>query len=299
MNALLQDGSREGSPLMRGFVFGIVLALCAGPGAIAAKAGAVHGPWTLGHGDLSVTYSGTGDAFGSEVHLHTGAVVDGETLTTDEHGEPSEIQIVVPVAANLRRIDNPTGFFEGGTGYDFTGSDFNATGATVGGNLWMLGGSADAAHYGTPFVGLSAEELTAAEWSGQISLVFSGLAFDGSAYGTTGGVFSFYSEELTAMWSSVGSFSQQSVGLVPGAGHIHGFMFFSQPGTYEVTLLANGTLVEGNAPVSGSSVYTFQVVPEPSSIALAGLGAAGVLAAGWRRRRRTAAQNSAAAERAR
>jgi len=40
-------------------------------------------------------------------------------------------------------------------------------------------------------------------------------------------------------------------------------------------------------------------VPEPSSIALAGLGAAGALAAGWRRRWRAAAENSAFAEAAR
>jgi hypothetical protein len=41
------------------------------------------------------------------------------------------------------------------------------------------------------------------------------------------------------------------------------------------------------------------LVPEPSSIALAGLGAAGALAAGWRRRRQTAAANSGFVEAAR
>ncbi|MFM8951893.1 MAG: PEP-CTERM sorting domain-containing protein [Planctomycetaceae bacterium] len=40
-------------------------------------------------------------------------------------------------------------------------------------------------------------------------------------------------------------------------------------------------------------------VPEPSSLALAGLGAAGVLTAGWGRRRRAAAQNSVLADIAR
>lgn len=37
-------------------------------------------------------------------------------------------------------------------------------------------------------------------------------------------------------------------------------------------------------------------VPEPSSVVLAGLGAAGALAAGWRRRRRATLRNSAAAD---
>lgn len=290
--------SREGSRVRRSVAAIYLAAIAAAVGSFTAEAGPVSGPWTLGHGDLSVTYSGSGAFFGSEVHLHAGAVVNGQTLTADEHGEPDEIQIVVPGSANLKRINNPTGFFEGQPdGYDFTGSDFDDTGATVGGNLWMLGGSADAGHYGTPFVGLSAEELTGADWSGPISLVFGGLSFDGSAYGTSGGVFSFYSEELVPLWTSLGG-SQLPISLNPGAGHTHGFMFFSQPGTYQVTLLSSGSSVTAGA-VTGSTVYTFQVVPEPSSIALAGLGAAGVLAAGWRRRRRAAAQNSAVAETAR
>jgi surface-anchored protein len=288
MNKLLQDESREGSRLVRGFVYGLVTAMLAGPGSMAVKADGIHGPWTLGHGDLSVTYSGTGTSFGSEVHLHSGAVVDGITVTgsAGEHGEPSEIQIVVPAAANLKRINNPTGFFEGAAeGYDFTGEDFNATGAAVGGNLWMLGGSSDAAHYGTPFVGLSAEELTAADWTGNISLTLGAVTFNGLAYGTTGGVFSFYSEELNPLWTSMGG-TQSSVSLVPGVGHVHGLMFFSQPGTYTVELLASGVLAEGGVPVAGSAVYTFQVVPEPSSIALAGLGVAGLAGAAVRRRMR-------------
>jgi len=299
MNKLLQDESCEGSRLACGFVCGIVLAIAVGSAPATARAGAVHGPWTLGHGDLSVTYSGTGTSFGSEVHLHSGAVVDGEVLTADEHGEPDEIQIVVPGSANLKRIDNPSGYFEGAAeGYNFTGTEFNATGAAVGGNLWVLGGSADAAHYGTPFVGLSAEEVTGTWNPNSISLTLGTVVFDGSAYGTTGGVFSFYSEELNPMWSSTGGFTQQSVSLTPGTGHTHGFMFFSQPGTYQVTLLASGLRADETA-VTGSAVYTFQVVPEPSSIALAGLGAAGALAAGWRRRRRAAGENSAFAEAAR
>lgn len=289
MIRLPQDDSREGSRLVRGFVCGLVMAMLAGAGSLVANAGEVHGPWTLGHGDLSVTYSGTGNSFGSEVHLHTGAVVDGDALTADEHGAANEIQIIVPAAANLRRISNPTGFFEGAAnGYDFAGTAFNATGAAVGGNLWMLGGSSDAAHYGTPFVGLSAKEVAGTWNPDSISLTLGVVTFDGSAYGTSGGVFSFYDDStLTAKWSSVGGgFTQQAVALVPGsAGHVHGLMFFSQPGTYTVELLASGTLSD-NTLVTGSAVYTFQAVPEPSSVALAGLGVAGLAGAALRRRMR-------------
>jgi surface-anchored protein len=249
--------------------------------------GDVEGPWTLGHGDLSVTYSGTGSVFGFEVHLHTGAVVDGVTVTgsNGEHGAPAEITIVTPASANLKRIDNPTGFFEGGTGYDFTGEDFDATGAAVGGNLWMLGSSADAAHYETPFVGLSAEELVPAEWDGNISYVLQSVTFDGTSYGTSGGILSFFNESLQPLWSSQGGFTQIPISLIPGDGHVHGFFFFSQPGVYEMTLLASGSLADPAGPVSGTGTFRFEVVPEPSSILLAGLGLCATIGAGLRRRR--------------
>jgi len=262
----------------------LVIGCVAGVGVARAGEDDVEGPWTLGHGDLSVEYDAADKKLEFELHLHEGAVVDGETLDDDAHGDPSEITIVVPASANLQRINNPTGFFDGASeGYDFTGSKFNVTGAAVGGNLWMLGGSADSAFYGTPFVGLSAEHLDSGDWDGQISFVLASVNFDGSAYGTTGGILSFFSEELDAVWSSQDGFLQQSISLTPGAGHEHGFFFFSQPGIYDMTLTASGTHdIEGL--VTGTGTFRFEVVPEPSSVMLAGLGLCVTVGLGLRRR---------------
>lgn len=302
MNRLLQDGSRKGLRAVHGFCVAGLAVAASLIAAVNAHAD-VTGLWTSGHGDLSVVHSGSASqtSFEFEVHVKQGAVVGGTTISgsAGEHGYPNQIQINVPATANLKRINNPDGFFEGvEDGYDFTGTAYDATGAAVGGNLWMLGGSGDAAHYRTPFVGLSAEEVSGTWDPESISLTLGTVGFDGSAYGTTGGVFSYYDDiTLTAKWSSVNDFEQQAVSLEPGTGHTHGLMFFSQPGTYQVTLLANGTLAgDPGIPVSGSAVYTFQVVPEPSSVALAGLGVAGVLAAGWRRRRRATGRISTATE---
>ena len=98
---------------------------------------------------------------------------------------------------------------------------------------------------------------------------------------------------LSAIGGTVGtgSFSLSS-------GHTHFNWGFSAPGIYTFGMQASYTDPTYGLLQSPVETYTFEVVPEPSSVVLAGLGAAGVLAAGWRGRR-TAARNSAAAKAAR
>ena len=74
---------------------------------------------------------------------------------------------------------------------------------------------------------------------------------------------------------------------VSANGHTHRTVFFTEPGLYQVGIQAAG--LNGGTSVSGSAVYSFQVVPEPSSLALAGLGAAALAVAARRRCRRRAA----------
>ncbi len=77
---------------------------------------------------------------------------------------------------------------------------------------------------------------------------------------------------------------------VPAEGHVHRTVFFTEPGLYQVGIQAAGLNgATGGTNVSGSAVYSFQVVPEPSSLALAGLGVAALAVAARRRCRRRAA----------
>jgi surface-anchored protein len=109
-----------------------------------------------------------------------------------------------------------------------------------------------------------------------------------------------FEDDLTPLWVLLAgdTFTGDAFEVGPDQ-HVHRVLAFTQPGLYEVGIRATA-LLGGATTVIGEGVYKFQAVPEPSSMALAGLGVAGALAAGWRRRRRqAAAAKSAFAETAR
>ena len=253
--------------------------------------------WTLGHGDIGVAFDPvtSGTTFEMEVHLHTGAVVSGSALPADGHYEPDAVTIAVPKSANLKAISTGSGQWGG----DTAGYDFVATGATLGvaegSNLWLLSfDGSDADFYQTPFLGWATEE-------GFVGNSFGNVTFTPYSFSSpTGGSMGIFEADLTPLWvllAGDSSFTGDSFEVAPDS-HVHRVLAFTQPGIYQIGIRAT-SLLDGATTVVGEGVYTFQVVPEPSSIALAGLGAAGALAAGWRRRRRAAGENSAFAEAAR
>lgn len=252
-----------------------LLRLCVIPTAlIALDAGSARAAvWTTGHGDIGVAYDPLDPtAFEMEVHAEPGAMVDGVEITNPagQAYEPGDVTIRVPATANLQRINNPTGFWSGlpNNGYDFTTSPYNALGVAVGSNLWVLSfDAADAAHYGTPFLGWATEEGFDGENFGTIT--FTPTSFTAPA----GGRMAIYNGTVQEWVLQAGdsTFTGDSFS-VPAEGHVHRTLFFTEPGTYQVGIQAAG--LNGATHVSGSGVYTFQVVPEPSTLALAALAAA-------------------------
>lgn len=241
--------------------------------------------WSTGHGDIGVAYDpAASTAFEMELHAEQGAVIDGVPIAnpTGQAFEPAAVTIRVPATANLQRINNPTGFWSGlpNNGYDFSGSAYNALGVPVGANLWVLSfDAADAAHYGTPFLGWATEEGFAGQNFGNVT--FTPTSFTAPA----GGTMAIY-DGSTQQWvlqAGDTSFTGDSF-AVAAESHVHRTLFFTQPGVYQVGIQAAG--LNGATQVSGSGVYTFQVVPEPSTGILALLAAAIPAVAGRLRRRR-------------
>lgn len=163
--------------------------------------------------------------------------------------------------------------------YTFTGAKGDVTvGASDLGQLWVTPESeVDADTAGMPFIGFSAEEL-AAPFTGSVTFTMTGFSYTGSGSGN------FYLfEDTDLFWDSTagpGSYGSFSVNV---GQHGHGEFGFSDAGLYAITLEASGN---NGSPIGGeSATFTFDVVPEPSTYALLGLG---TLALAWHLRRRKA-----------
>ena len=130
-----------------------------------------------------------------------------------------------------------------------------------------------------PFLGFGTEELTAADWSGNITLSLKAISGPGtfSVWGVSG----FGAPELK-MSSVNGISADDRLLLVPGS-HGHFNVGFSAPGDYRVTLEASGNHLIDGLRTSDPATYRFQVVPEPSTWALA-LTGVGVSALAFHRR---------------
>jgi surface-anchored protein len=133
------------------------------------------------------------------------------------------------------------------------------------------------------FLGFGAEELEEGLFAGNlVNLRLHSVSGPGHF-----AVFDFdsFGNPLVIMNSRDGFSAADTFGAAPG-GHSDMNWAFSELGTYTVNFEASGTLVDGGVFTSSGPVgYTFEVVPEPGTLALLGLAAAGALVCHAKRRR--------------
>ncbi len=204
------------------------------------------------HVDIGVNYEdGAWD-----LHIHD--------ETNDAEYEPGNAILQVNGTAQTIVSSNPLFSFLGAPGSD----------------LWLLPNTQTP---GLLFLGFGAEEMQSGLF---VEDAFSLRLTDVSGPGQFA-VFDFNPVgEPQVLMNSADGFSANDVFHgVPGS-HSDVNWAFSAPGVYTISFEASGTLVDGNAFTrSGPVSYTFQVVPEPGTWALMGLGLAGLLGTQARRRR--------------
>lgn len=162
------------------------------------------------------------------------------------------------------------------------GGAFSSFLGPAGTPIWTLPATANES---LPYLGFGTEELTAADWAGNLSLSLKAVSGPGnfSVWSVNG----FGAPELR-MSTANGISADDRLLLVPGS-HGHLNVGFSAPGDYLVTLEASGTHLVDGLRISDPATYRFQVIPEPSTWALALTGAA-VVALTLRRQRNSGKQ---------
>lgn len=160
------------------------------------------------------------------------------------------------------------------------GSQWDRIGNNAGDPVWVLPQSRDP---NKPFLGISTTALHDDDWEGPITWSITNVEGPGEFAIFQGG---FSPNFQAATFDGLDNNDSWQQGL---GGHDHHNFTFTAPGDYQVTIMASGTHVVDGFQFT-SDVFTFRVVPEPSTLALAAtacvLGAIPLL-----RRRRHARAN--------
>jgi surface-anchored protein len=203
--------------------------------------------YTSGHADI-----GLAEEDGLELHFHSeGGIVDG--VSVEDEYEPDEIVIVVP---NSTMTTRPSG------------SQWDMIGNNAGDSIWILPQSNVS---GVPFLGIGAEEASSGTYlNNEITLSLLSMT------GPSGGEFSMWQTDgfgTPTFYMSTFDSGTDAITLdLDVSDHIHVNWSFTQPGEYQLEFQSSADLVGGG---SGSSIatFTFNVVPEPATMCLFGLGA--------------------------
>lgn len=220
--------------------------------------------YSSGHGDLGIAYE-DGELI-PHWHIDTG-------ILPQEEYEPGEVRAVV-----------------GGQRSSPAGSE-SVLGVSSGSSIYVAGSTAF-----QPNLGFGSEELNPDDWQplsafGQINIELTGFSGPGAfALYTANSSGTAFTDTFLSTFnpsSTVGGINGSNSFEIFAGDHQHFTLAFTAPGYYEITLTWSGiNETDGFKEASGTFGFNVGAVPEPSTYALLGIGAASIL---WlRRRQRTA-----------
>ncbi|MGF1633594.1 MAG: choice-of-anchor M domain-containing protein [Phycisphaerae bacterium] len=153
------------------------------------------------------------------------------------------------------------------------GSQFDFIGVGAGEGYFLLASTPQA---GLPYIGWATEEVEPGVFDGNITVQMVGARGPGVM-----SVFDAGIGGVTPFFTTIDGIDGSDVMTLLQDTHVHYNISFSEPGTYEIDLVASGDLIGGGTSTSDVATYTFVVIPEPASLSLLGLGGLGLM----RRRR--------------
>lgn len=221
-----------------------------------------QGIWTAGHAGHKMKYDGSDfiPVWGAAV----GCVVDGVPRTTGGEYALGTLLPVMPLGKSLAR--------PAGSAWDFLG-------VNAGEDVWIFPAVQDPE---LPWIGVSTTALSAGDWTSSISISLTAVSGSGV---DAGGYMSIYEQDAfgqpVVLAQTFGGISGPGISLPAGSGHLHLNFAFTAPGIYHGTYTISGTHVV-NGVETATATYSYQVVPEPATLALLALGG---LTVGLRARR--------------
>jgi surface-anchored protein len=214
--------------------------------------------YTKGHADIAIHFEPGATELELGYELGSNAVINGVPVGVTTEVAANYLTAIVPNAPYAR--------FDGGVaGLPGTfGSD----------TFWFISQPNPGAGPEVPWIGIGAEEIETGVFVGDTL----GFRLKSVVAAPAGSEFIIYRSSLGVFDVSIDTQNLATYNAlsVPAGGHRHFYFGFSEPGEYRLEFEASGTLIGGDA-VTGSAVYAFTVVPEPSawvsmSMALVSIG---------------------------
>ncbi|HYF34376.1 MAG TPA: choice-of-anchor M domain-containing protein, partial [Prosthecobacter sp.] len=198
------------------------------------------GTFTGGHGDIGIGY----EEGQLHLHMHLGeeepAIVNGVELS-DEEFEPADV--VIGISSAAQQVQSNAALAAG-------------TGVPLGLPIWILPAEEAAC---LPFLGFGTEELTPEEWVGNLLLRLGRVT---SPSGN--GHFSIFTSDgaggyVFLMSTADGGVTGADVLPLAAGGHEHFYLAFSESGTWQVELSAEGKHVIDGEVESDVESFAFEV----------------------------------------